>query len=141
MECIRIIEFDAGHRVVGHEGKCKFLHGHRYKVHAKFKARELDLLGRVVDFGIIKQKLGGWIDHNLDHTCILWTKDERLGKVVAAETKQEIYYMDVNPTAENIAKHILYDIIPTLFSDKDGLICQSITLFETPNCYVIVGKE
>ena len=33
--CTRRIEFDAAHRVMGHEGKCKHLHGHRYALEAR----------------------------------------------------------------------------------------------------------
>ena len=30
--CTRRIEFDAAHRILNHESKCKMLHGHRYVV-------------------------------------------------------------------------------------------------------------
>lgn len=134
--CTRIFEFDAGHRVVGHEGKCKYLHGHRYKLHAQFEAKDLDLVGRVIDFSTIKDRLGNWINENLDHTCILWSKDEKLGFMIESETGQKIYYINSNPTAENIANHILNDIIPNLFKDLKEIVCKKITIFETPNCYV-----
>ena len=32
---IRSHEICAGHRVVGHESKCRHLHGHNYKFHFK----------------------------------------------------------------------------------------------------------
>lgn len=47
----RVLEFDAGHRVVNHESKCATLHGHRYKVEIVAAAPGLDSLGRVIDFG------------------------------------------------------------------------------------------
>ena len=135
ISCARIIEFDCGHRVIGHEGKCRNLHGHRYKLHANFESKELDSLGRVVDFSVIKEKLGGWIDENFDHTCILSTKDCELGSEITKITNQKIYYIDANPTAENIAKYLFEKIIPTLFPEELGLKCKKLTIFETPNCY------
>ena len=34
--CTRRIEFDAAHRVMEHESKCRHLHGHRYAIEATF---------------------------------------------------------------------------------------------------------
>jgi 6-pyruvoyltetrahydropterin/6-carboxytetrahydropterin synthase len=135
--CTRRIEFDAAHRIINHESKCKMLHGHRYALEASFAAKELDDLGRVIDFGVIREVLGQWIDDNLDHNTILSIKDKKLGETIAEETGQKIYYMDENPTAENIANHIFTEICPKLFADKN-VKCVAIKLYETPNCYTNV---
>ena len=74
MICTRKLEFDSAHRVMEHESKCKMLHGHRYVVEASFAAKELDEIGRIIDFGLIREILGKWIDDNLDHNAILWLK-------------------------------------------------------------------
>lgn len=135
--CTRRIEFDAAHRIINHESKCKMLHGHRYALEATFTANELDNLGRVIDFGVIRQVLGTWIDDNLDHNTILSIADKKLGDNIAAETGQKIYYIKENPTAENIAQYIFTEICPKLFADK-GVKCVAIKLYETPNCYTVV---
>lgn len=135
--CTRKIEFDAAHRILNHESKCKMLHGHRYALEASFAAKKLDNLGRVIDFGVIKDVLGKWVDENLDHNTILFEKDKELGDKIESVTAQKIYYMDQNPTAENIAKHILEDICPKLFANYD-VKCVKIKLYETPNCSVEV---
>ena len=62
--CTRRIEFDAAHRILNHESKCKMLHGHRYVLEAEFTAKKLDKLGRIIDFGVIREVLGTWIDDN-----------------------------------------------------------------------------
>lgn len=134
ISCTRRIEFDSAHRILNHESKCKMLHGHRYALEATFIASELDNLGRVIDFGVIKEILGKWIDENLDHNTILSIKDKNLGDRISAITSQKIYYMQNNPTAENIANHIFQDICPKLFENSD-VKCISIKLYETPNCY------
>lgn len=132
--CTRRIEFDAAHRVQGHEGKCKNLHGHRYVIEATFSASTLDNLGRVIDFGVIKERLGAWIDDNWDHTTILFDKDQALGKAISNETSQNIFYLPTNPTAENMAEYLIHSICPLLFKEH-GIICQRLRLYETPNCY------
>lgn len=113
------------------------LHGHRYALEATFTANELDNLGRVIDFGVIRQVLGTWIDDNLDHNTILSIADKKLGNNIAAETGQKIYYIKENPTAENIANYIFTEICPKLFADK-SVKCVAIKLYETPNCYTVV---
>lgn len=132
--CTRKIEFDAAHRVLGHEFKCKYLHGHRYVLEASFLADELDLIGRVIDFGIIKKILGGWIDDNWDHTTILFNQDEILGKNIEKITNQKIYYLPSNPTCENLVHYLFYEICPKLF-ENTNVRCVKLKLYETPNAY------
>lgn len=138
VECTRKIEFDAGHRVIGHENKCKYLHGHRYVLEITAETENLDSLGRVVDFGVLKSIMKNWIDENLDHNVILSEQDQELGEFIANYTKQNVYYIKSNPTAENIALHIKYDIIPKLFTENSFNVVR-LKLYETPNCYVEVN--
>jgi 6-pyruvoyltetrahydropterin/6-carboxytetrahydropterin synthase len=111
------------------------LHGHRYALEVSFVAQNLDNLGRVIDFGEVKELLGAWIDENLDHNTILSIHDKNLGEQIANTTGQKIYYMSENPTAENIAQHILLEICPKIFAGR-SVKCCAIKLYETPNCYV-----
>lgn len=135
--CTRRIEFDTAHRILNHESKCKMLHGHRYALEASFEADDLDDLGRVIDFGEVRQILGLWIDENFDHNTILSQYDKKLGEEIAAQTGQKIFYLDENPTAENIASYVFKQVCPKLFADKN-VKCVAIKLYETPNCYVEV---
>ena len=137
--CTRRIEFDAGHRLINHESKCKLLHGHRYALEASFKAKELDQVGRIIDFGVIRDILGKWIDDNFDHNTILNLIDKKLGEEITKITGQKIYYMNCNPTAENIANHLLKEICPKLFANHH-VECVAIKVYETPNCYVYVER-
>jgi len=132
--CTRRIEFDAAHRVMEHESKCRHLHGHRYAVEATFAAVNLDRLGRVIDFGQIREVLGSWIDAHWDHATILCEKDRTLGEAIAAKTGQTIFYLPANPTAENMAEYLLKEVCPSLFKAGDAH-CTRIRLYETPNCF------
>jgi 6-pyruvoyltetrahydropterin/6-carboxytetrahydropterin synthase len=131
--CTRRIEFDAAHRIMEHESKCKMLHGHRYVVELSFGSKNLDKLGRVIDFGNVRDILESWINEHLDHNAILSCEDKKLGDAISENTGQKIYYLDENPTVENIAKHLFYDIAPKLFADYNSKIV-SIKIYETPNC-------
>jgi 6-pyruvoyltetrahydropterin/6-carboxytetrahydropterin synthase len=109
------------------------LHGHRYVLEASFSAKNLDEIGRIIDFGVIRELLGAWIDEHFDHNTILNKNDVLLGENIAKITNQKIYYLDENPTAENIAKHLLLEICPQIFKNYP-VKCVAVKLYETPNC-------
>jgi 6-pyruvoyltetrahydropterin/6-carboxytetrahydropterin synthase len=132
--CTRKLHFDAAHRLMQHEGKCRHLHGHGYVVEATFACSELDSVGRVVDFGIIKEKLGGWLNANWDHTTILWEKDAALAGAITDVTEQRVFLLPYNPTAENMARYLHETVCPSLFAAA-GIRCTQIRIHETQNCY------
>ncbi len=41
--------FDAAHRILGHQGKCGYLHGHTYRLEVAVGAEHLDRLGMIMD--------------------------------------------------------------------------------------------
>ena len=135
--CTRRIYFDAAHRVMEHESVCRMLHGHRYTVEAAFSGEALDSLGRVIDFGRIKDILGDWINTHWDHNTLLWEKDIELGKKIHSITEQTIYYLPYNPTAENLALYLFETICPDLFKEHN-VNCTHVRIYETPNCYADV---
>lgn len=136
IEITKTLEFDAGHRVLGHEGRCACLHGHRYKIEVTVTAEELDCLGRVIDFSCLKLLIGGWIDANWDHNMILHPDDPLLRTVeVINRTPYVMPRSNPNPTAENIAKE-LYKVSSDLLSTS-GLKIVSICVWETPTCRAV----
>jgi 6-pyruvoyltetrahydropterin/6-carboxytetrahydropterin synthase len=66
----RYHDISCGHRVVGHENKCRHLHGHNYRIHFSIEAEELDKVGRVMDFSVIKAKLCQWLEDYFDHKVV-----------------------------------------------------------------------
>ncbi|MFT7518126.1 MAG: 6-pyruvoyltetrahydropterin/6-carboxytetrahydropterin synthase [Kiritimatiellia bacterium] len=130
--CTRRLEWDAMHRIPMHESKCRAFHGHRYAAELTCLA-ELDELGRVIDFGVVKQIVGGWIDAHWDHTAILMTGDPEAAPIAEANARlgRPVYWMAVHPTAENIVAE-LARVASELLSDT-GVQVVSIRLWETPN--------
>lgn len=133
-KCTRRLEFDAAHRVMNHESKCKNLHGHRYVVELTCAAAMLDGLGRVVDFGVMKSIVGAWIDEHLDHGAILYVEDRELIELCVKQG-WKVFQVSANPTAENLAAWI-YDQAVILFAVHDaGLAVEKVVVRETPNCW------
>lgn len=135
--CTRKLEFDAAHRVMQHESKCRHLHGHRYTVEVTVAASDLDDLGRVIDFGVVKAELGAWIDAHLDHGAILNEKDTRLIELCRDEGWR-VFTMPGNPTAENLAE-LLFEQAETLFGDR--VTVAHVRVLETPNCWADFSRE
>lgn len=138
---VRRLTFCAGHRVHLHESKCRNLHGHNYVAFFHAEASTgLDDLGRVIDFGVLKQRFGTWLEEQWDHGFVLWDQDGEALDLVARIEGQKLYRLGSNPTAENMALHLLHDVAPALMQDT-GVTITRIVLWETENCYVEVSLD
>jgi len=129
--CTRRLEFDAAHRLVAHEGKCANVHGHRYVVDVTCEAKALDTVGRVIDFSVIKEVFGSWIDTHLDHTIILNSSDTKLIELCNSVNKNPVYVVLFDPSAEYLAHHLL-KIANDLLFDLHVRVTH-LRLYETPN--------
>ncbi len=133
--CTRKLEFDYGHRVHNHESKCGTCHGHRGVAEVTAQAEQLDSIGRIIDFSVIKEKIGQWIDLHWDHTMIIYDQDiETLKAMRQIPRFKEPFEASWNPTAENMAKYLLLEVCPRELKGT-GVLVTKIRLYETPNCY------
>lgn len=124
------------HRIPRHESKCAAFHGHRYAAELTCTAPELDDRGRVIDFGVVKARLGAWIDARWDHTAILMRGDPDPAVPHLAESNaragRPVYFLDAPPTAENLAAE-LARVAGELLADT-GVTLVGVRCWETPNC-------
>jgi 6-pyruvoyltetrahydropterin/6-carboxytetrahydropterin synthase len=131
---VQRLEWDAMHRIPGHEGVCKAYHGHRYAAEISVTADKLDALGRVVDFSVIEDTVGGWIKQHFDHTAILYAKDDEPSVKAVIEANKRlgkpVYLLGGYPTVENIAAE-LGRVSGELLAPH-GVRVISIRLWETP---------
>jgi 6-pyruvoyltetrahydropterin/6-carboxytetrahydropterin synthase len=123
----REIEFCYGHRLLDYEGKCRHLHGHNGRAVITLEAPSLDRRGMLIDFVEIKREVQRWIDENLDHNLLLCRDDPILPAL--REHGERVFVMDVNPTAENIAR-LIFDR-----AAEAGLPVVEVVLWETPHCH------
>ncbi len=140
--CTKKIEFDAAHRIIGHDGGCQMVHGHRYAVEFTFASEDLNHMGMVIDFKEIKNRFKTWIDTNWDHNIILHKDDKILGDMIQGYTGQKVFYLDYNPTSENIAYYLFDSVLKEAFRDLPEYIplCKMIRVFESPtsnSCYSV----
>jgi 6-pyruvoyltetrahydropterin/6-carboxytetrahydropterin synthase len=146
----RYHDFSCGHRVYGHESKCRHLHGHNYRVVFTLGGL-LDTVGRVIDFGIIKTRLCDWLEEKWDHKMLIWESDPMryallepnfevlvgLSENDIAEVTKELYESTVlvpfNPTAENMAEYLLNVIGPQRLQGTSAKLV-SVRVEETRKC-------
>lgn len=132
--CSRRIQFCSGHRVLNHETKCANPHGHNYVMWIHARAPGLDSIGRVIDFSVLKEKVGGWVMDHWDHTFIANELDADLISSIQPHQKNKpLWVAPFNPTAENMADHVLRVVCPVVLSGTDVEVYH-IELYETENC-------
>lgn len=105
-------DFSSAHNLRGYKGKCEALHGHSWKVEARFEKSTLNNIGISVDFVILKARLKD-ILKKLDHAYL---------------NKLDIFKKQ-NPSAENIAR-IIYQKLKDSVKEK-GLILKSVSVWES----------
>lgn len=139
--CTRRLQFCCGHRVMGHENKCAHLHGHNYVVELTARAAKLDGIGRVIDFSVLKDKIGGWIERQWDHGFVLNVDDVNTAEMIRKFrphgdplVPQKLYIIPDNPTAECMAAYLLRAICPDLLRGTGVEVCK-VKLWETENCF------
>jgi 6-pyruvoyltetrahydropterin/6-carboxytetrahydropterin synthase len=128
----REIRFCYGHRLLNYEGKCRHLHGHNGRAVIALQSDRLDPLGMVMDFTRIKEVVTAWIDETIDHKMLLHKSDPALPFL--RQLGEPVYVLDVNPTAENIAR-IIFDFVAT-----QGFPVVEVQLWETDHCYATYGS-
>ena len=110
--------FEAAHCLDGYDGKCARLHGHNWEVVAIVRGENLDALGMLIDFKIVKAELKKVLDE-FDHRFLNDLEP------FAAE----------NPTAENIARKIFERLKSSeLFNGSTKL--HGVKVCESPNSSV-----
>lgn len=128
----------AGHRVVGHEGKCRNLHGHNYRIFFTVEAETLDYVGRVLDFSIISSHLCDWLEYTWDHRMLLWKEDPLITEATTSSVSildfdSTIVLVPFNPTAENIAAHLV-NVIGPMQLKGTGCVLVKVVIEETRKC-------
>lgn len=110
-EVTATIEWDMAHRIPLHDGKCRHLHGHRYRAEVTCRAKKLTEEGFVVDFGLLKRIVGGWVNDNWDHNVCYWEQDELMAKMSemqVADGGRRWFALEEPPTAECLARHLYW---------------------------------
>jgi 6-pyruvoyltetrahydropterin/6-carboxytetrahydropterin synthase len=108
--------FAAAHSLPYHKGKCRFLHGHEWKLKVEVEA-PINSEGMVMDFSDLKSIVNTYVIEEMDHAYI--------------------NALVFNPTAENICVYI-WNVL-----QYEGQLkgITKITLWETPTSEAVITSE
>ena len=107
-------DFSAAHRLRRYEGDCERMHGHNWRVDALLEAKEVNSLGMVADFRVVKHMLGEVLEE-FDHH----------------DLNELARFQQQNPTTENIAGAIYRQLSQKL---PQGMRVKKITVWESDHC-------
>lgn len=127
--------FDSAHFLKDYDGKCRNIHGHRWRVVAKVAADTLnsDTQTRemVMDFSDFKKALKTLTDH-FDHALIIESGSLR-PKTMEALREENFRIIEIasRPTAEHFARYFYEKL-----KEQSMPVC-SVAVYETPtNCAI-----
>lgn len=115
--------FDAAHFLTNYEGKCKNIHGHRWRVVVTIKGELTN--GMLVDFGDFKKDIKELCDY-FDHSFIVekGSLDKKLFDLLNEQFVLRV--VEFRTTAENFSKYI-FEEMSKKYSVKE------VCVYETPN--------
>lgn len=115
-----VTHFEAAHCLPGYPGKCARLHGHNWTVEVCVGSEQLDELGMVIDFKVIKQHVME-ITEQLDHRY--------LNELDAWRSKL--------PTAEHLAQFIYRALRTSVGLDKPNVKVIYVKIWESAGSAVL----
>ncbi len=124
-------KWEMGHRLPFHDGPCKNLHGHTYRMRIEIEG-ELMQNGMVLDYYDLKQMVMPILEE-LDHSFIVDSTDQvMIDFLESNEMKHKI--IDYFSTAENLTTLMIDQIVPKLKEHKN-ISSLTLRLNETEDVY------
>lgn len=119
----KTVKFDAAHVLTNHQGLCKNLHGHTYRVDISVSQREGEDSDMVIDFKDLKSIAEAVICDRFDHAFIYNTTSPGECEIATVVEKNSMRTAAIpfRSTAENLAKYffeLLIARIPNIASVK-----------------------
>ena len=119
----KTVRFDAAHVLTNHQGLCKNLHGHTYRVDISVSQPEDDDRDMVIDFKDLKGIANEVICDRFDHAFVYNTESAGEREIAAVVEKNGMRTVAIpfRSTAENLAKMFFGELkarVPGLSSVK-----------------------
>lgn len=138
--------WDMAHMLANHQGLCKNLHGHTYKMQITVQSandalcEEKDM---VMDFKDLKEIVKERIVDKLDHAFVYMKNSPDSVETSIAEiliaNGRKTFGFDFRPTAEKMGYYFYNEVKDEL--EQNGIIIKKLTLWETPTSFVEICGE
>ena len=112
----KTVRFDAAHVLTNHQGLCKNLHGHTYRVDVSVTQPESDDRDMVIDFKDLKAIANEVVCDRFDHAFIYNTESAGEKEIAAVVEKNGMRTVAIpfRSTAENLARLFFGDLRPRI---------------------------
>ncbi len=131
---VKEFRFEAAHRLERHEGKCRRLHGHSYRLEVELAVPELQkngpARGMVIDFDTLTKIVQHNVIDRWDHKFLMSRENEDTNLSAALRNDEWVHISRDVSTAEHLAESIHALILPQM----QGEMIMGVTLWETAKC-------
>ena len=112
----KTVTFDAAHVLTNHQGLCKNLHGHTYRVDVSVAQAKDDAADMVIDFKDLKGIANEVICDRFDHAFVYNTASAGECEIAAVVEKNGMRTVAIpfRSTAENLAKLFFNELKPRI---------------------------
>lgn len=110
------VKFDAAHILTNHQGLCKNLHGHTYRVDVSVTQPDDDPRDMVIDFKDLKSVATSVICDRFDHAFIYSSASEGEREIASVVEKHGMrtVALGFRSTAENLARYFFGELKPRI---------------------------
>jgi 6-pyruvoyltetrahydropterin/6-carboxytetrahydropterin synthase len=139
MKIAKEFRWEMGHRLPFHEGLCKNIHGHSYKMIVEITG-SMDENGMIIDFFDLGKIINPIIE-KYDHAFLCWEND-KIVKDFLEKNKMKRVIINFHSTVENICADFSHKIFKKLARLKNNRFKElTVKIFETPNAFAEITRE
>ncbi|HRD37511.1 MAG TPA: 6-carboxytetrahydropterin synthase [Bacteroidia bacterium] len=134
----KVFTFEMAHALYGHDGPCKNIHGHSYKLSVTIKGKALQENGHpkdgmIIDFSDLKAIVNDLIIQQYDHALVLPEVARNKATDSLLDHYQRVLFMPFQPSCENLLIDFKNKLAPHL--SQKSYTLQSLRLDETATSY------
>jgi 6-pyruvoyltetrahydropterin/6-carboxytetrahydropterin synthase len=130
MKIAKEFNWEMGHRLPEHFGKCKNIHGHSYKMLVEIEGDVMEN-GMVMDYYHLKDAIEPLVE-KMDHAFLVYENDIDVIKFLEEMNSKRVV-VNFQSTVENITKYFLDEIKKTKFPANIHKV--KVRVCETPDDY------
>lgn len=130
MKIAKEFNWEMGHHLPEHFGKCKNIHGHSYKMWVELEGDVLEN-GMVMDYYHLKDIIEPLID-KMDHSFLVYEGDDSIIEFLE-KMNSKMVIVNFQSTVENITNYFLAEIKKTKLPSNIEKV--KVRVYETPDDY------